>query len=179
MKYNIYFVKFMVSIAQKEIVVMHAQAVVASEKSLDELAIEALFQQLLDRWSSGDGQGYGALFTEDADYIGFEGIRSQGRAAIIQWHQYLFDKWLKGSRLQGEINSIRLLSPTVGLMHATGGIVLHGQKHYSARRRSIQTYVLVKEAGKWQFTAFHNSRIQHRNEIQNLLFGIATRLFRW
>jgi hypothetical protein len=46
-----------------------------------------------------------------------------------------------------------------------------------AGRDSIQTLVAVKRDGAWRFTAFHNNRIQRRNALHYLIFGIATRLF--
>ncbi len=44
-------------------------------------------------------------------------------------------------------------------------------------RPSIQTLVAVKGDGGWRFAAFHNTRIVHRNALQWMLFGIATKVF--
>jgi hypothetical protein len=49
----------------------------------DETAVRGLFQQLLDAWGRGDGAAYAALFTEDADYVAFDGSRTVGRQAIV------------------------------------------------------------------------------------------------
>jgi uncharacterized protein (TIGR02246 family) len=146
--------------------------------STDETAIRDLYQQLLDAWGRGDGQAYAAQFTEDADYVAFEGSHTKGRQEIALSHQQLFDRWLKGTRLTGQIESIRFLSPDVCLVHATGGTLFPGETKPRLSRDSIQTLVATKRNDIWRFTAFHNNRIQRRNRLQWILFGIATRVFR-
>jgi len=69
----------------------------------DEMAVRQLFQALNAAWAAGDAVAYAALFTEDADYLAFDGVNQKGRAAIIAGHKPLFEKFLKGSRLTGDI----------------------------------------------------------------------------
>lgn len=35
--------------------------------------IESLFEKMKLAWGKGDGEAYGACFTEDADYVTFQG----------------------------------------------------------------------------------------------------------
>jgi uncharacterized protein (TIGR02246 family) len=126
----------------------------------DEAAVRDLFRKLLDDWGRGDGHSYGSRFTEDADYIAFDGSYTKGREEISSWHQTLFDRWLKGTRLTGRIEGIRFLSPEVALVHATGGTVARGKSVPSPERDSIQTLVAVKRDGEWRFAAFHNNRVR-------------------
>ena len=144
----------------------------------EKAAIRNLYQQLLDAWGRGDGRAYAAQFTEDADYVAFEGSHTKGRQEIASSHQPLFDRWLKGTRLTGRIESIRFLSPEVCLVHATGGTLFPGETNPRPSRDSIQTLVATKRDGIWRFTAFHNNRIQRRNRLQWILFGIVMRVFR-
>lgn len=140
---------------------MHVQTVqLASAKREDELAIQQLFQSLLDAWAAGDATAYAALFTEDADYIAFDGVNQKGRAAILAGHQPLFERFLKGSRLAGEMASIRFLCSDAALIHATGNTILAGKSTPSPERASIQTLIAVKQDGEWRFTAFHNTRVR-------------------
>ncbi len=143
----------------------------------DETAIRDLFRELLDAWGRGDGRAYGAYFTEDADYVAFDGSRTRGRPAIAESHQQLFDTWLKGTRLVGQVDGVRFLSSDVALVHATGGTLFPKQRDAKARRPSIQTLVAVKQHGEWRFAAFHNTRIVHRNKLQWILYGIGSWLF--
>jgi uncharacterized protein (TIGR02246 family) len=143
----------------------------------DERAVHDLFRQLLDAWGRGDGAAYGALFTEDAEYIAFDGSNRRGTEAIGAEHQRLFDTWLKGTRLVGQIDTLRFLTPEVALLHTTGGTIFPGQKDKRGRRPSIQTLVAVKRDGVWRFTAFHNTRVVRRNALQWMLYGITSKLF--
>lgn len=131
-----------------------------SVKHEDQSAIRQLFQSLLDAWGAGDATAYTALFTEEADYIAFDGVNQKGRAAILAGHQPLFERFLKGSRLVGEITSIRFLCPDVALIHASGNTILAGKTAPAPERASVQTLVAVREQGEWRFTAFHNTRVR-------------------
>ena len=53
----------------------------------DEAQILALFDDLLEDWGRGDGEAYGSRFTEDADYVAFDGTRTRGRREIAASHQ--------------------------------------------------------------------------------------------
>ena len=143
----------------------------------DEQAVRDLVRQLLDAWGRGDGDAYGALFTEDADYVAFDGSNRRGTRAIAGEHQQLFDTWLKGTRLVGQIDSLRFLGPDVALLRTTGGTIFPGQKDARGRRPSIQTLVAVRRPEGWRFAAFHNTRIVHRNAFQWMLYGIFSRIF--
>src|SRR3954452_14405283 len=105
----------------------------------DEAKIRALFEDLLGDWGRGDGEAYGSRFTEDADYVAFDGTRTSGRCEISASHQQLFDRFLKDTRLTGRILSIKFPSPDVALVHATGGTIMRGKKEPSPERASIQT----------------------------------------
>src|SRR5687768_15119229 len=83
------------------------------ERDGDTVAIRALFTELIAAWGRGDGQAYGALFTDEADYVAFDGSHTKGRHVIAESHQKLFETWLKGTRLTGQIESLRFLSPDV------------------------------------------------------------------
>jgi uncharacterized protein (TIGR02246 family) len=141
----------------------------------EEEAVRDLFGRLLDAWGRGDGHAYGALFTEDADYVAFDGSHTKGRRAIAESHQKLFDSWLKGTRLLGKITALRFLGPDIALVHATGETLMPGKD--KPVRPSIQTLVAVNREGTWLFTAFHNTRIVRRNALQWVLFGIKSKVF--
>jgi uncharacterized protein (TIGR02246 family) len=131
----------------------------AANDSADEAAVRALYQQLMDGWTQGSGDAFAAVFTEDGDLIGFDGTHFKGRQEIAPFHQRLFDKWLKGSRLVGQVKDVRFLSPDVALMHAVGGTVLRGKSEPVPERDSIQTLVATRQDGEWRLAAFQNTRL--------------------
>jgi uncharacterized protein (TIGR02246 family) len=149
-------------------------------RNADEAAIRELFGLLLDDWGRGDGEAYGSRFTEDADYVAFDGTRTRGRREISASHQRLFDKFLKGTRLTGRVLSIKFPSPDVALVHATEGTVMRGKTRPSPERDSIQTLVAVREDAEWRFAAFHNSRVRPigSNAATFLLWAVSDRLWR-
>ncbi|MBA2344135.1 MAG: SgcJ/EcaC family oxidoreductase [Rubrobacter sp.] len=142
----------------------------------DEAEIRTLFEELLADWGRGDGRAYGSRFTEDADYIAFDGTRTRGSGEIYRSHQELFDKWLKGTRLVGGDPDIKFLTPEVALVHATGGTIMRGKSRPSPERHSIQTLVAVKHDGKWRFAAFHNSRVRPIGSFRGFLLWAFTDL---
>ena len=131
----------------------------AANDSAEEAAVRALYQQLMDGWNQGSGDAFAAVFTEDGDLIGFDGTHFKGRQEIAPFHQRLFDKWLKGSRLVGQVKDVRFLSPDVALMHAVGGTVLRGKSEPVPERDSIQTLVATRQDGEWRLAAFQNTRL--------------------
>ena len=145
----------------------------------DEAKIRTLFEDLLCDWGRGDGGAYGSRFTEDADYVAFDGTRTIGRTEIATSHQLLFDKYLKGSRLTGEIQSVKFLGPDVALVHATGNTLMRGKTEPSPERASIQTLVAVRHEGEWRFGAFHNSRVRPIGSGAGfLIWAITDKLWR-
>ncbi|MCI0626619.1 MAG: SgcJ/EcaC family oxidoreductase [Acidobacteria bacterium] len=139
---------------------MSSERIPQISRSDDEAAVRALYKQLMAGWNTGSGEAFAAPFAEDSDLIGFDGTHLKGRHAIASFHQPLFDKWLKGTRLVGEVKSVRFLSPDAALMHAVGGTVMRGKSQPSPERDSIQTLVAINRDGKWRFAAFQNTRIR-------------------
>ncbi len=126
----------------------------------DEAAVRDLYQQLMDGWNRGNGDVFAAVFAEDGDLVAFDGTHFKGREEIAPFHQQLFDKWMKGTRLVGQVKNVRFLSPDVAVMHAVGGTVMHGKTECSPERDSIQTLVATRQGGEWCLAAFQNTRVR-------------------
>jgi uncharacterized protein (TIGR02246 family) len=132
---------------------------ITTVNATDEAAIRALYQQLMDGWNKGSGEAFAASFAEESHLIGFDGTHLKGRKEIASFHQPLFDKWLKGSRLVGQVIDVQFLAPNIALLHAAGGTIMGGQSKPAAERDSIQTLVAVKR-GEWRLVAFQNTRVR-------------------
>jgi uncharacterized protein (TIGR02246 family) len=115
---------------------------------------------MIDGWNRGSGDAFAAPFTDDSDFIGFDGTHMEGQEQIATFHQMLFDNFVKGSRLVGKMRHIRFLSSDIAIMIAVGGTVMAGQSDIEPERNSIHTLVAIKHDRKWHFTAFQNSRAQ-------------------
>jgi uncharacterized protein (TIGR02246 family) len=124
----------------------------ASRRALpeDEQRIRALLARLFDAWAKGDGEAYALCFSEDCDYITFNGMHLRGRRENASLHSALFKGVLRGSRLSADVLEIELLAPGVALMHTAG----------RGRKRSFQSYVLTKASGEWLIRSFQNTKVQ-------------------
>lgn len=127
----------------------------------DEAAIRDLYQQMIDGWNAGSGEGFASVFAEDGEQVAFDGTRYHGRVEIAAAHQQLFDTWVKGSRLVGKVLDVRLLTPDVAQMNTIGGTILAGQSDIDPDRNSIQTFIAVKRDDAWRVAAFNNTRAQY------------------
>ncbi len=114
----------------------------------DEAAVRDLYQQLMDGWNRGSGEAFATVFTEHGDLVAFDGTHFKGREEIAPFHQQLFDKWMKGTRLVGQVKDVRFLSPDVALLYAVGGTVMRGKTEPSPERDSIQTLVATRQGGE-------------------------------
>jgi uncharacterized protein (TIGR02246 family) len=144
----------------------------STSRQADEAAVRRLTAAMAAAWNGHDAAAYAGLFTEDADYIAFDGTHLRGRQANTEHHRHLFETVLRGSRLVFERVAVRFLTPDVALMHGDGSVLLPWHDALPPRRRSIQTYVVVREAGAWRIAAFHNARVRPLT----LPSGLALRL---
>ena len=135
------------------------------DEATERRAISELGRALQDAWNRGDAAGYGALFTDDADFVAWTGAYGRGRQAIEDAHRRLFDGPLAGSRMvlvddaeSAPPESLRFVRPDTAIMIALGVVTLAGQVATGPDHEAVQTFVLVKNGNRWQVTAFHNTR---------------------
>ena len=117
-----------------------------------------LIKQLEEAWNAADGQAFGEPFTEDADFVAIRGDYHQGREAIANGHQGIFNTIYKDSRITYVLLQARTLTDNVILAHARNDLSapsgpLTGEHIASA------TLVLVHKDGHWQIAGFHNTII--------------------
>ncbi|MFC5751508.1 SgcJ/EcaC family oxidoreductase [Actinomadura rugatobispora] len=117
--------------------------------------IAGLLSRLAEAWNAGDATAYAAVFTDDADYIAFDGTHTRGRAAIESSHRWLFDGPLKGSTMSapGDTAAKPLADGPV-LVIARGGTALAG----GPPRDSIVSFTAVGTPEGWRFASFQNTR---------------------
>jgi uncharacterized protein (TIGR02246 family) len=116
----------------------------------DEHAVRALLARMTEAWARGDAEAYAECFTEDSDYVTFNGMHLRGRTENRESHAPLFRGVLQGTRIDPSITDLSFLDPDVALVHTAS----------SARGKSVQTFVIVKREGRWQVRAFQNTRFQ-------------------
>ncbi|MFI6918486.1 SgcJ/EcaC family oxidoreductase [Nonomuraea spiralis] len=126
----------------------------------DTAQIEQLFADLLATWTAGDAQAFGALFTDDSDYVSYDGTVARGRREHQHNHDQLFRGVLAGSALVGDLESVRYLTPDVAVVHGTGSVLMPWRSALPKRRLSRQTVVVVRTGEGWRIGAIHNGRVR-------------------
>jgi uncharacterized protein (TIGR02246 family) len=94
----------------------------ATRTAADEDAIYAIHRRMIDAWNAGDGAAFASPFTDDADFVAFEGTHLKGRQEISLFHQRIFNTVVKESRLEGEVKFVRLLDHVLGVSHSMIGL---------------------------------------------------------
>ncbi len=139
----------------------------------EEQAVRDLLGRLSEAWRSGDAEAMGALFTEDCDYVTFDGTHLKGREDNVAMHRTMLRGFFfRGSRLESREVRIRFLNDTTALVHSVGALLLRWQKTIPANRLSINTTVLVRQDGRWLITAFHNCRIKPMGRFAKWMMSI-------
>jgi uncharacterized protein (TIGR02246 family) len=71
------------------------------DRTDDDARIRALFGDLMQAWTDNDAEAYAGYFTDDSDYVSYDGTRAVGRAQHQHNHDKLFRGVLAGSALVG------------------------------------------------------------------------------
>lgn len=128
---------------------------------IDTKEIQQLYQKKICGWNIGDATKFAEPYSEDADFIGFDGTHLEGKQQIITFHAMLFDKFVRGTRLVGKVKHIRFPISTVAIVIGISGTIESGHDSINPERNSIHTIVAVKTDYKWKFSSFQNTRAQY------------------
>ncbi|WP_437733474.1 SgcJ/EcaC family oxidoreductase [Sorangium sp. So ce1335] len=131
------------------------------DRSTDEAAIRRMFEALSEAWAREGASAVDAFYTPDSDYVTFDGSWLRGREENRRTHEELFAGVLAGTRLVGEIESVRFLGPDTAVVVSTGAVLWPWQRTAPADRRSRQTLVVVRgDDGRWRVASFQNTRVR-------------------
>ena len=117
-------------------------------------AFRTIIEGMQSAWNAGDGAGFGAPMTEDADFVTIRGDHLRGREAIVASHTGIFATIYAGSRNHLTLESSRLLRDDVALIHVRS--VLEAPSGPLAGRHGARfSAVLLREGARWRITSFH------------------------
>jgi uncharacterized protein (TIGR02246 family) len=121
--------------------------------------VETLYRQLLEAWNRQDAQSYAALFSGDANVIGFDGSQMDGRAAIEQEISRIFRDH-KTATYVWKVREVRLLSPESAVLRGVVGMIPPGKTELNPATNAIQSLVAVKQGDGWKIALFQNTPAQ-------------------
>lgn len=127
--------------------------------SAEESAVEALYQQLLEKWNRRNAAAYAALFVEDANVVGFDGSQIDGRAEIEAQISQIFADHQTAAYV-AKVREVRLLRPDVAILRAVVGMVPPGQSDLNPAVNAIQTLVAINSNTQWRIALFQNTPAQ-------------------
>ena len=118
-----------------------------------------LFAELEQAWNRADGARYGAVFTDDADFVDIRGVHHSGSRAIAGGHQAIFDSIYKGSTVQYTVRAVAPVADgcLLGLIEATLDAPIGP---LAGVNRSTASAIAVDDGGTWRMRLFHNTLVQ-------------------
>jgi uncharacterized protein (TIGR02246 family) len=119
----------------------------------------ALAARLQDAWNTGDGAGFAAPFSDDADFVNVYGMHARGRAAIAAGHEFILKGMYAGSRVAYQVESARMLAPTVALVHLGARLSIPAGP-MAGDHEARPSLVLTRAGEAWQIASFHNTFIR-------------------
>jgi uncharacterized protein (TIGR02246 family) len=129
----------------------------------DEVAIRAIIRQIEHAWNSYDGDAFAAPFADNADYVVVDGMYIRGRDVIAEGHRQILTTVYAGSRNSGRIEDVRFLREDVAVAHARWHLIYYPDGKTEHQVRSMSTFVLTRDQGRWSVTAFQNTPIVQRD----------------
>lgn len=127
----------------------------------DEREIRDVLARYTDLWVRHEMDDWGALFTEDSDFITHQGIWWRTRAENVAGHKDVPASVLaqKGNYTQ-DIVGIQAVTPDVALVHTAWSWPGHVPSGSAGPedRRGLVTLVMTKARGRWLIRAAHNTR---------------------
>lgn len=145
------------------------------QPSADEAAIRATGDTYVEAFTKGDAKATAAHFTEDAEYVDCHGQLFHGRKAIENLMTGFFSK-NPGSKIELEIDAIRMISPGVAIEDGASIVTLAGGTNPESET-FLYTAVHVKQNGKWLVASVRDRQPenprQHKNQLQQLSWMIG------
>lgn len=121
----------------------------------------SLLALLESAWNRGDGEAFGAAYTENAAFVTIRGEYLRGRAQIAAGHAGIFATIYAGSVNRMDLIAARALGNDV--------ILATSQSTLTAPRGPLQgvhaamsTTVLTRVDDEWLITATHNTLVGER-----------------
>ena len=117
-----------------------------------------LLDELEAAWNSADGDRWGAVFSETAQFVDIRGDHHHGRSAIAAGHQAIFDTIYKNSVVRYDLQHQQPVTACcdIAIIHAT----LDAPSGPLAGRHHSTITAAITSDDDVHIVAFHNTLIQ-------------------
>ncbi|MFT3926979.1 MAG: SgcJ/EcaC family oxidoreductase [Myxococcales bacterium] len=127
--------------------------------AVDAAALKAAFERMVEAWNAGSAEDFAAAFSDDADFVAFEGSHLRSRASIAAFHRHVFEHQMRGSHLQGDVEFVRSLGTDLAILYGRVRVTFAGQTRPSPSRDAVQLFVARRGPEGFRFEAVLNARI--------------------
>jgi uncharacterized protein (TIGR02246 family) len=132
----------------------------------NESAIRTIVQDEVVAWNAGDAVAYSRHFAADGVFVNIRGEYRTGVRAFTKQHEFLFNGPFHGSTLHQDVVSIQFVRSDVAVVEVLTAVT--GIQKLSpgtntdekGRLRTRLLQVLVKDAGEWKITDYHNTDVK-------------------
>ena len=127
--------------------------------TVDEGAAFAVPQRIMDAWAGNDARAFADVFTDDGTMILPGNIFVKGRDAIQEFMTAAYAGPYKGTRVYGEPIAAKFPGPDFGILITRGGVLAPGETEVAPEREVRAMWILSRQSGQWQITAYQNTPI--------------------
>jgi uncharacterized protein (TIGR02246 family) len=134
----------------------------------DEAAIRSILQEEVTAWNKGDAQAYSQHFAADGTFTNIRGMFFTGHQAFLDRHEEIFKGMFRGTVVRQDVVSLRFVRSDVAVVEtltSVSGFSASGPPpgtpaDVKGRLRTRLLQVMVKDAGEWKITVYHNVDIK-------------------
>ena len=134
----------------------------ASLNRQDEEAIRRVIAEMTEGFNQHNAKAATRMYMPDADLVTVRGERYKGTAGMEEGLAKIFATRARNATLRTLDVTVRLITDDVALAHVTNelsGLVSPDGEQLPAHQE-LSIRVLVKDAGTWRVTAFHNTMVK-------------------
>ncbi len=132
---------------------------VASCEETVEAAAQAIVHQMVSGWNAGDGVAFAEPFRHDAGYRVWNGRFLDGKKAIAEGHQRIFDTFYRATELELVITEIRPITEQVVAVYLEGQISRNGEPVTQPvpMQGALPVLILARSDVGWEAVIFQNT----------------------
>jgi uncharacterized protein (TIGR02246 family) len=136
------------------------------QASPDEAAIQNIIQDEIAAWNAGDAAAFARHFAADGTFTNIRGQYFTGRKDFTERHDFIFKGMYRGTTMKQDVVSMKFVRPDVAVVETLTAVIgiqkpLPGMSvDAKGLLRSRLLQVMVRDAGEWKVTAFHNTDVR-------------------
>jgi uncharacterized protein (TIGR02246 family) len=124
--------------------------------AVDEKAIRALYDSMIDGWNRGDAAAMTGDFAQQAHMVGFDGGQENGRERIREYLAGIFRDHPVATFVT-LVREVREIVPGAAILRAHAGMVPPGRSEINPKTNAVQSLVAAEHDGRWQVELFQNT----------------------